>query len=90
VPQLALAVRIRGGAIARVAALAPGVALTDVAPLCTAAALPLDPKLDKLAGALGGAVARVEYGRASEAAGIDVYVEPGVQDAAVPASAQAN
>jgi len=90
VPQLGLAVRIRGGAIARVAALAPGVSLADVAPLCSAAALPLDPKLDKLAGALGGAIARVEYGRAGEAAGIDVYVEPGVQDAAVPASAQAN
>lgn len=77
VPQFGLAVRIRGGAIVRVGALAPGLSLDTVKQLCTDAKLAVDPKLDKLVGALGGGIVRVEYGRAGNRAGVDVYVEPG-------------
>jgi len=92
VPQLGLAVRIKSGAIARVGALLPGIALAELDPLCLAAGIQLDAKLDRLAGALGGAVARVEYGRADERAGIDVYLEPSepADRHAAIASAQAN
>jgi len=75
-PQLALALRIRGGKISRVGALISGVALDDVQRLCDDAKLPTDPKLAKLVGALGEGVARVEYGRAGDHAGVDVYLEP--------------
>lgn len=92
-PQFALAIRIRGGAIVRVGALAPGVALADVERLCADAGVPVDPTLGKLVGALGGGVARVEYGRAGDRAGVDVYLEPGEPAAPQPApapSSQAN
>ena len=68
----ALACRIRGGKIVRVGALGGG----DVEAVCADTGLPLDPKLPRLVGALGR-VARVEYGRAGERAGVDVHVEPG-------------
>jgi len=76
-PQFSLAVRIRGGAIARVGALAPGIGLTDLEKLCADAKVGFDPKLPKLVGALGDGIARVEYGRAGDKAGVDVYLEPG-------------
>src|SRR5262245_45572594 len=90
--QLGLAVRIRSGTIARVGALVPGVALAAVDPFCSAAGIQLDAKLDRLAGALGGAIARVEYGRSGERTGIDVYLEPTepADKHAAIASAQAN
>ena len=90
-PTLSLSVRIRGGQIVRVGGLAPGVPLDELPTLCAAARVELDPKLDKLVGALGGTIARVEYGRAGERAGLDVFVEPGqgAQPAPVPPS-QAN
>jgi len=86
-PQFALAVRIRGGAIARVGALAPGIAMADIAALCADAKVPVDPALAKLVGALGDGVARVEYGRAGDRAGVDVYLEPGEPAAAQAAAA---
>ena len=49
--------------------------------------------LAKLVGALGGSVARVEYGRAGDRAGVDVYVEPGESmpmQSAPATSSQAN
>ena len=76
-PQFSLAVRIRGGAISRVGALAPGIAMADIEKLCADAKVSVDPKLPKLVGALGNGIARVEYGRAGERAGVDVYLEPG-------------
>lgn len=75
-PQFSLAVRIRGGAITRVGALAPGIAMADIEAACTDAKLPVDPKLSKIVGALGERIERVEYGRAGERAGMDVYLEP--------------
>jgi len=94
VPQFALSLRIRGGQVTRVGALAPGVAIADVEGICRAARVPIDDKLAKLAGALGDGIARVEYGRAGERAGVDVYLEPGEpaakQVAPQPTSSQAN
>jgi hypothetical protein len=92
-PQFALALRIRGGAVARIGALIPGIAMADLERLCADARVQLDPGLAKLVGAFGGGVARVEYGRAGDRAGVDVYNEPGEPPAvqAAPASSsQAN
>jgi hypothetical protein len=91
-PQFALSLRIRGGRISRVGALIPGIALDDVQRLCDDAKLPTDPRLAKLVGALGEGVARVEYGRAGEHAGVDVYLEPSDAQSRAPAPspAQAN
>lgn len=75
-PTFALALRIRAGAITRVGALLPGISQPDVEALCAEAKLPVDPKLPKLVGALGGGIVRVEYGRAGDRAGVDVYIEP--------------
>ncbi len=77
VPAFGLAVRIRGGKIVRVGALAPGMAIKDIEALCTDAKVGFDPKLPKIVGALGSGIARVEYGRAGERAGVDVYIDPG-------------
>jgi hypothetical protein len=75
--HLALAVRIRGGKISRVAALAPGIPVGDVERMCADAKIGVAPKLAKLVGALGERIVRVEYGRAGERAGVDVFLEPG-------------
>jgi hypothetical protein len=92
VPGFALGVRIRGGKIVRVGALAPGIALGAIEALCRAAKVGSDDKLGKLVGALGEGIARVEYGRAGERAGVDVYLEPGEPAAkpAKPAASDAN
>jgi hypothetical protein len=76
VPAFSLAVRIRAGKIVRVGALAPGIALDAIQELCRDARVAVDSKLERLVGALGGGIARVEYGRAGDRAGIDVYLEP--------------
>ncbi len=54
----------------------PGIALADVERLCADAKVAVDPKLGKLVGALGEGIARVEYGRAGDRAGVDLYIEP--------------
>jgi hypothetical protein len=91
-PQFALAVRIRGGKISRLGALVPGIAIDDVERMCGDAAVAVEPRLAKLVGALGEGIARVEYGRAGDRAGVDIYLEP--TDAATRApeapSTQAN
>lgn len=76
-PAFSLSVRIRGGKIARVGVLAPGPAVADVAGLCADAKVECDAKLDKVVASLAQGLLRVEYGRAGERAGVDVYVEPG-------------
>lgn len=87
-PRFALAIRMRGGSISRVGALAPGIAMGDIEALCVDAGVPCDPKLPKLAGALGNSITRVEYGRAGERAGVDLYLEP-TESAGLPAVAPA-
>lgn len=90
-PDFAMALRIRGGKISRVGALIPGIALDDVVRLCEDARIPADPKLAKMVGALGSGIARIEYGRAGQHAGVDVYVEPTDAPTAAPAEpTQAN
>lgn len=91
-PGFGLVVRVRGGKIARVAAALPGIALDDIHRLCADAQVTVEPKLAKLVGALGEGIARVEYGRAGDRAGVDVYVEPAqtAPGADTPAPAQAN
>jgi len=76
-PELALSVRVRGGKIARLGVLAPGPNVADVQVLCADAKVECDPKLGRMVGSLGQSIARVEYGRAGERAGVDVYVVPG-------------
>ena len=93
VPQFGLALRIRGGHVVRVGGLAPGLPEDVALALCADAKLGVDPKLPKLLGALGGGIARVEYGRAGERAGVDIHVEPGepaAKHAAPPAPSEAN
>ncbi|HEU4728186.1 MAG TPA: hypothetical protein VFT22_09865 [Kofleriaceae bacterium] len=75
-PEFALALRIRGGKISRVGALVPGIAIDDIARLCADVKVDLDARLPKLVGALGEGISRVEYGRAGDRAGVDVYLEP--------------
>jgi hypothetical protein len=77
VPQFGLAVRIRGGSVVRIGGLAPGFALDSIVKLCADAKVGVDEKLPKIVGALGEGITRVEYGRAGERAGVDVYLEPG-------------
>ena len=89
VPQFSLSVRIRGGQVTRVGGLAPGIAIGDVEQLCGDAKVPVDPKLSKIVGALGDGIARVEYGRAGDRAGVDVYLEPGDAPMRSPGSAPA-
>jgi hypothetical protein len=75
-PQFALAVRIRGGKISRLGALLPGIAIDDIQRMCGDVKVGVDPRLAKLVGALGEGIARVEYGRAGDRAGVDVFLEP--------------
>lgn len=90
VPAFGLALRIRAGKIVRVGGLAPGMSIEDIQALCTDARVGFDPKLPKLVGALGSGIARVEYGRAGERAGIDVYLDPGETAAKPEPVAQSN
>jgi hypothetical protein len=92
-PTFTVAVRMRGGQITRVGALAPGIAMDDVERVCTDAKVTADAKLPKLVGALGEGIARVEYGRAGDKAGVDVYLEPtepAMKSAQAAPSSQAN
>ena len=93
VPAFGLVVRIRGGRVVRVGGLAP-LTKAELPALCADARVVLDGKLDKLVNALGDQVARVEYGRAGERAGVDVWLEPGEPPAkrapSAPAPSEAN
>jgi hypothetical protein len=85
VADFALAIRIRGGHVVRVGGLAPGFALDAIEHLCQDAKVGVDDKLGKLVGALGEGITRVEYGRAGERAGVDIYLEPSEPAAKHPA-----
>jgi len=85
IADFALAIRIRGGKIVRVGGLAPGFALDAIEHLCQDAKVGVDEKLGKMVGALGEGITRVEYGRAGERAGVDIYLEPSEPAAKHPA-----
>src|SRR5215470_13761280 len=91
-PQFALAFRIRGGKITRLGALNPGISIDDIERMCSDARVAVDPRLGKLVGALGEGIARVEYGRAGDRAGVDVYLEPSetAPSSPAPGASQAN
>ena len=76
-PQFSMVVRIRGGKIVRIGAQLPHLDVPAIQALCTDVRVGADDKLPKLVAALGDKVARVEYGRAGDKAGVDVYLEPG-------------
>ncbi len=76
-PGLRISARIRGGQVVRFAGIAAGLPIEAVAKICAEAKVAHEPRLDKLVGAMTShGPARVEYGRAGERAGVDVYVEP--------------
>jgi hypothetical protein len=74
--RISFFVRIRGGKIARVAVNVPTGAHNDIALLCSSAQVGCDPQLLPIVGALGNRLTAIEYGRAGEHAGVDVFVEP--------------
>jgi hypothetical protein len=76
-PEFALVLRVRGGKIVRVGAQAPQLPVEEVETLCADMKVGHDAKLPKLVSALGDKIVRVEYGRAGDRAGVDVYLEPG-------------
>jgi hypothetical protein len=86
-PEFAITVRIRGGRISKFGGLCPGMATTSVEAFCADAKVGYDAKLVKLVGAMADGVTRIEYGRAGEHAGVDVFVEP--TEAAAKAAALA-
>ena len=77
-PSFGLNVRIRGGHVTRVAAIAPGMPLDVIQAVCTEMKVGgCDDKLDRLINTLAAeGVSKVEVGRAGERGGVDVYVEP--------------
>ncbi len=85
VPQFGLSLRIRGGQIVRVGGLAPGLALDTIKRVCDDANVAVEPKLDNMVRALGEGIVRVEYGRAGDRAGVDIYLEPSEPAARHPA-----
>lgn len=72
-----VAVRIRGGQVTRVAAIAPGMPFDVLRGLCDDMKVGCDPSLERLVNTLAAeGPSRVEIGRAGERGGVDVYVEP--------------
>jgi len=76
-PGLSIAVRIRGGQVSRFGVLVDGMTLEGAKRLCEASRVKYDDKLERIVPTMSAeGVARVEYGRAGEHAGVDIYVEP--------------
>jgi hypothetical protein len=89
VAATAIAVRIAGGKVGKLGVLCEGVTLDAVKDLCAAAKTPFDDKLERIVNTMSAeGIARVEYGRAGEGAGVDVYVEP-TEPAKKPAPGEA-
>lgn len=76
-PAFGLAVRIRNGAITRVAAIAPAMPFDVLKGLCDDMKVGCDEGLDRLLNTLASeGTSRVEIGKAGDRGGVDVYVEP--------------
>lgn len=71
-----LVVRIRGGKVARLAVMVPGVTLESAERLSTDAGCIVEGKFARVCNAVGDGLACVAYGRAGSHAGIDVFMEP--------------
>lgn len=76
-PDFSITVRIRGGKVIKFGGVLPGMPVPAVERFCADARINYDAKVTKVCGALAGeAITRLEYGRAGEYAGVDVFVEP--------------
>jgi hypothetical protein len=82
-----LAVRIRGGKVVRVGGMFPGCEVGQLQEICLEAQVGVEAKLPKLVGALGDGISRLEYGRAGDRAGVDLYIEPSVTMPKPPSAA---
>jgi hypothetical protein len=77
VPELSITARIRGGKVIKFGGMVPGIPVPGIERFCADARINYDPNVAKVCGALAGdTIARLEFGRAGEHAGIDVFVEP--------------
>jgi hypothetical protein len=89
-PSFTMSVRIRGGHMARCAVSAPGLDLDGVKRLAAAAQTKYEDALERVVNTMSAeGIDRVEYGRAGEHAGVDVFVEPteaAVKGQAAPAA----
>lgn len=75
-PGAGLVVRIRGGKVARVAVMVPGVSMEGAERLSTDAGCMVDGKFGRVCNAVGDGLVCVAYGRAGQHAGVDVFIEP--------------
>jgi hypothetical protein len=74
---MAISVRIAGGKVTKLGVLCEGVDVGGVKDVCAAARVPAEERLERVVNTMSSAgVARIEYGRAGEHAGVDVFVEP--------------
>jgi hypothetical protein len=84
-----IAVRIAGGKVSKLGVVCEGLTLDAVKDLCAAAKATFDDKLERIINTMSAeGIARVEYGRAGEGSGVDVYVEP-TEPAKKPAPGEA-
>ena len=73
----AVSVRIAGGKVTKLGAIVEGLTFDAIKDLCGAARTPCDDKLERIVNTMSAeGVARVEYGRAGEHAGVDIFIEP--------------
>jgi hypothetical protein len=75
-PGAGLVVRIRGGKVARLAVMVPGVSLESAERLSTDSSCIVEGKFARICNAVGDGLACVAYGRAGSHAGVDVFIEP--------------
>ncbi len=89
-PSFGLSVRIRGGQVVRVAAIAPGMPLDVIDSVCKEMKAGSEDKLERLVNTLAvEGVTKVEIGKAGDRGGVDVYVEPTQAAPKPPIGAQA-
>jgi hypothetical protein len=86
---MAISVRIAGGKVTNLGVLTEGIDLAGVKDVCAAAKTPVEERLERIVNTMSSAgVARVEYCRAGEYSGVDVYIEP-TEPARKPAPGEA-
>jgi hypothetical protein len=77
VAGVAISVRIAAGKVTKFGVLSEGLTLAGAKELCQSDKLPWDDKLERIVNTMSAeGVARVEYGRSGEHAGVDLFVEP--------------
>ena len=72
-----IAVRIAAGKVSKLGVIVEGLTLGAVKDLCGAAKATFDDRLERIVNTMSAeGISRVEYGRAGEGSGVDIYVEP--------------